>query len=239
MYSPPHRELCGAYEITERAIAMAYYGYTVSGLVRIEKFSEVEQLLDKKLKDYEKSVSGFEKDGSMTVTYSKKNEDESVNQVRLVKNVTESNISVFSDIPLPYLRFGGKLLWLRDIVPTALFALLQWLGISYCLKTAISFGQTDYIRYAVICLFSAAVLVMLDIVTDKLLSKNRGFWRKRAIQNAAVVNIPMAMFYICYCLTEHQTLLQSFNRVSTTPLIAVALAAFVSVKLLSDKKKRK
>ena len=86
---------------------MALYGYKISNFTKAKKYAEIEALLDKKLKGFEKQSYEFEKDGSVCQDYVRKNEDGTETTVTLAKNITESSIVVFSDIPLKFLRNGG------------------------------------------------------------------------------------------------------------------------------------
>ena len=96
---------------------MALYGYKISNFTKAKKYAEIEALLDKKLKGFEKQSYEFEKDGSVRQDYVRKNEDGTETTVTLAKNITESSIVVFSDIPLKFLRNGGWCLLTADILP--------------------------------------------------------------------------------------------------------------------------
>ena len=107
---------------------MALYGYKISNFTKAKKYAEIEALLDKKLKGFEKQSYEFEKDGSVRQDYVRKNEDGTETTVTLAKNITESSIVVFSDIPLKFLRNGGWCLLTADILPMLIFTALYWFG---------------------------------------------------------------------------------------------------------------
>ena len=117
---------------------MALYGYKISNFTKAKKYAEIEALLDKKLKGFEKQSYEFEKDGSVCQDYVRKNEDGTETTVTLAKNITESSIVVFSDIPLKFLGNGGWCLLTADILPMLIFTALYWFGMklyraAYCM----------------------------------------------------------------------------------------------------------
>ena len=96
----------------------------------------------------------FGDDGSRTQIYRKKTDDgEQV--VTLVKNITESGVMVFSDIPLPSLRKGGIILYLRDLPWMIAFAALYWVGYPVLLSKV---PQIEY-RLTTYGLMPAAALI--------------------------------------------------------------------------------
>ena len=81
---------------------MALYGYKISNFTKAKKYAEIEALLDKKLKGFEKQSYEFEKDGSVRQDYVRKYEDGTETTVTLAKNITESSIVVLTDITLKF-----------------------------------------------------------------------------------------------------------------------------------------
>ena len=121
----------------------------------------------------------FGDDGSRTQVYRKKTDDgEQV--VTLVKNITESGVMVFSDIPLPSLRHGGIILYLRDLPWMIFFAGLYWVGYPMLLRKVpqISWRLTNYGTMAA----AAVVIALLMLGTAKLLSERRTPARVRLLQ---------------------------------------------------------
>ena len=125
---------------------MALYGYKISNFTKAKKYAEIEALLDKKLKGFEKQSYEFEKDGSVCQDYVRKNEDGTETTVTLAKNITESSIVVFSDIPLKFLRNGGWCLLTADILPMLIFTALYWFVPAYC--SCDNAGGRSYCRKA-------------------------------------------------------------------------------------------
>lgn len=173
---------------------MQQYGYKISGMARGVKFSEAEVFLDKKLKGYEKMNASFSEDGSRTQVYKRKNEDGTENEVTMVKNVTESGIIVFSDLPLKFFKFGGWVLYLRDIVPTVIFGLIYWLGYFKLINTSVFNGKILMLLLAAIVGGAAAFLLCL--LTHKILDNNRSELRIRFIQLGGIISIVPALYYI-------------------------------------------
>ena len=121
---------------------MALYGYKISGFAGNERYEEAAAYLDRRLKGFERKNEEFDADGSRTLHYERLTPEGTVQEVTLVKNVTESAVMVFSDIPMKSLKHGGILLTLRDIIPMtvfgALYYLLFWINsiVSISQKTA-------------------------------------------------------------------------------------------------------
>lgn len=170
---------------------MQQYGYKISGMARGEKYLEAEQFLDKKLKDYEKGQSTFEEDGSRVQQYTKTAPDGTESVITLVKNVTESGVLVFSDVPLKYFRFGGWVLYLRDILPSFLYSGSFWLILNGFLFRRF---YSD-IERVIIAFVGAVILSIICRLTDSLLDKNRSFVRRKFIQLGGVFIIPL-IFYL-------------------------------------------
>ena len=173
---------------------MQQYGYKISGMARGVKFDEAEVFLDKKLKDYEKMNASFSEDGSRTQVYKRKNEDGTENEVTMVKNVTESGILVFSDLPLKFFKFGGWVLYLRDIVPTIIFGLIYWLGYYKLVNSSMFNGKILMLLLAAVVGGFAAYL--LSLFTYKLLDKNRSELRIRFIQLGGIISIVPVLYFI-------------------------------------------
>lgn len=69
---------------------MALYGYKISNFTKAKKYAEIEALLDKKLKGFEKQSYEFEKDGSVRQDYVRKNEDGTETTVTLAKTLPKA-----------------------------------------------------------------------------------------------------------------------------------------------------
>ena len=153
---------------------MHTYGYLLSNLARHERFNEAEWLLDRVLKGYTKGNRQYEKDGSISVTYSK-TEVDGEKTVLLKRNVTESNTSVFSDIPLKIFRFGGWIFYLRDIIPSLAFFLLYY----FCavpINDRLINDEDPFSKLLAIAGGSAAGLVIY-MLTRRLVSTERSYDR--------------------------------------------------------------
>ena len=102
------------------------YGYKIGGFASQAKFDEAEWFIDLLMKKkFVKGHADFSEDGSRTQEWVR-SDDSGEQKIVLVKNITESAGIVFSDCELKWLKFGGKLLYLRDIIPMLLFALMFW-----------------------------------------------------------------------------------------------------------------
>lgn len=158
---------------------MLSYGYIISNLPRHERFNEAEWLLDKLLKDYSKGSKQFEEDGSISLAYSKETE-EGEKQVILKRNVTESYVAVFSDIPLKILKFGGFIFYLRDIIPSLVFFMIYFIwGIDFNKRLIISGIPADRL---IAIVGGAAAGLIINLLTRRLISKNRSYDRICCIQ---------------------------------------------------------
>lgn len=158
---------------------MLSYGYIISNLPRHERFNEAEWLLDKLLKDYSKGSKQFEEDGSISLVYSKETE-EGEKQVILKRNVTESYVAVFSDIPLKILKFGGFIFYLRDIIPSLVFFMIYFIwGIDFNKRLIISGIPADRL---IAIVGGAAAGLIINLLTRRLISKNRSYDRICCIQ---------------------------------------------------------
>ncbi|MBQ5333764.1 MAG: hypothetical protein J6K92_11010 [Oscillospiraceae bacterium] len=172
---------------------MQSYGYILSGLARHDRLNEAEWLLDKILKGYSKGNKQFEEDGSITITYSKADED-GEKQVILKRNVTESCIMVLSDIPLKIFRFGGWIFYLRDIIPSLAFALIYFIfGVKFLSPMILS----NKLEKWIIAVFAgAAAALVLNLITAPLLKKNRSFDRICCIQFGGIFSLFLILFFM-------------------------------------------
>lgn len=155
------------------------YGYIIAQLPRHERFNEAELLLDKTLKDYSKGNRQYEEDGSISITYSKESE-EGENQVILKRNVTESHVAVFSDVPLKIFKFGGWIFYIRDIIPSLVFFMIYYIwGIEF--NTRLVYPGEPVKRLIGIVGGAAAGLI-INLLTRRLISKNRSYDRICCVQ---------------------------------------------------------
>lgn len=165
---------------------MLSYGYVISYLPRHERFNEAEKLLDLVLKDYSKGSRQYEADGSVTLTYSKK-EFDGEKQVILKRNVTESHTAVYSDTPLKFLKFGGIIFYLRDVIPALAFFLFYYLlGTKF--NTRMIYSGESVGKLMGIVAGSVAGLV-INLLTARLLSKDRSYDRVCAIQFGGIFSV--------------------------------------------------
>ncbi|MCM1523699.1 MAG: hypothetical protein NC120_04495 [Ruminococcus sp.] len=206
---------------------MAQYGYLISNLPRNEKYAETEAFLDKKLKGFEKDNAVFEKDGSMKQVYRRTDEDGGVTEVSIVKNITESSIVVFSDIPLKYFKRGGAVLFARDIAPSALFGVFYWAAVGTELMRRFMFGFDVYIPALLISVVLAAAINMISM---NYLRKNRSLLRVQIIQMGSVfIIIPAAVIWLRMFVRGSLTAV--IFRYLQSP-IPTALAAAVITRLI-------
>ena len=172
---------------------MQNYGYVLSGLARHERFNEAELLLDKRLKGFSKGSKQFEEDGSITITYSKTDED-GEKQVILKRNVTESCIMVLSDIPLKFFRFGGWIFYLRDIIPALVYTLIY---IICSVKFNYPMFDSGLLPYRILAVVGgAAAALVINLITAPLLKKNRSFDRICVIQFGGIFAFAVIFFYM-------------------------------------------
>lgn len=164
---------------------MPQYGYKISGFAKNEKFIEAEKFLDKKLKGYEKHSGAFEDDGSMSIVYRKDDAGNSA-EVKLTKNITESAVMVFSDVPLKYFRHGGWRLYLRDIIPAIIFAAVFFAV--QIINTKIEWPSP------VMLLAEAALGALFFLVTQKAVSRNRSRLRVRFIQCGGIITMLLVLW---------------------------------------------
>lgn len=176
---------------------MALYGYKISNFTKAKKYAEIEALLDKKLKGFEKQSYEFEKDGSVCQDYVRKNEDGTETTVTLAKNITESSIVVFSDIPLKFLRNGGWCLLTADILPMLIFTALYWFGMNYIVQL-IAWAPTE--QYISFLLIAAVIMLGVDLIAAKLLMRRRSLARTLWIETAGIFSLPIFSGYFLKCL---------------------------------------
>lgn len=165
---------------------MLSYGYVISYLPRHERFNEAEKLLDFVLKGYSKGSRQYEEDGSVTLTYSKK-EFEVEKQVILKRNVTESHTAVYSDTPLKFLKFGGIIFYVRDIIPALIYFLLYYfVGIKF--NTRMIYSGESVGKLMGIVAGSVAAMI-INLLTARLLSKDRSYDRICAVQFGGIFSL--------------------------------------------------
>lgn len=158
---------------------MHTYGYILSNLARHERFNEAEWLLDRVLKGYTKGNRQYEEDGSLSVTYTKKELD-GEKTVLLKRNVTESNTAIFSDVPLKIFRFGGWIFYIRDLIPSLAFFLLYY----FCLvplNTRMIYDGDPFLKLLAIVGGSAIGLV-INLITRRIISTERSYDRVCFVQ---------------------------------------------------------
>lgn len=175
---------------------MLSYGYIISNLPRHERFNEAEWLLDKLLKGYSKGSKQFEEDGSISLAYSKETE-EGEKQVVLKRNVTESYVAVFSDMPLKIFKLGGWIFYLRDIIPSLVYFLIYiiW-GMPLTIKFI--FSDDPFKKLIAIVGGSFAALI-INLLTRRLISKNRSYDRICCIQFGGL----FSLFYILAVMVDY------------------------------------
>lgn len=172
------------------------YGYIIAQLPRHERFNEAELLLDKLLKEYAKGSKQFEEDGSITITYSKETED-GEKQVILKRNVTESHVAVFSDVPLKIFKFGGWIFYLRDIIPSLVFFLIYYFcGMPLTLKFVFS---DDLFKKIIAIAGGSFAALIINLLTRRLISKNRSYDRICCIQFGGL----FSLFYILAVMVDY------------------------------------
>lgn len=232
---------------------MAVYGYHISNLPRQEKFEEVEKYLDKKLKGWEKPNIVFEKDGTIRQRYIKKNDESNTNadndtsseentneenkdttEVVLVKNITECNITVYSDIELKFLKFDGKLLLLRDVIPTVIFAAVQWILMRWVIFLACYGTLSRYIALSAALVF---VTVIINFATVKLLHVRRNMLRVRLIQYGGIFTAFPFLYHISRLFARY-SLTAVMGNLMVTPILVVSLAMLITCFLYSKMSKR-
>ncbi|MCM1579588.1 MAG: hypothetical protein NC078_12405 [Ruminococcus sp.] len=139
---------------------MPEFGYKISGMAGAERYFEAERLLDIKLKGFEKGNAAFEADGSRRQEYIKNEEDGEEKKVTLVKNVTESGTLVFSNFELKFFKFGGRIFYLWDILPTVIMGLFWWRVFPRLMSGVIGYVQMGIIQaLAGAAWFGAGILI--------------------------------------------------------------------------------
>ena len=207
---------------------MALYGYKISNFTKAKKYAEIEALLDKKLKGFEKQSYEFEKDGSVRQDYVRKNEDGTETTVTLAKNITESSIVVFSDIPLKFLRNGGWCLLTADILPTLIFTALYWFGMNYIVQL-IAWAPTE--QYISFLLIAAVIMLGVDLIAAKLLMRRRSLARTLWIETAGIFSLPI-FFWILFKVFAHVTLMQMLKMLLYSPLPVIIISGALTFLIL-------
>lgn len=206
---------------------MAVYGYKISGFARTERYKEAEVFLNRKLKGWEKGSESFAEDGSVTLCYKKTEEDGSVKEVSLEKNITESFVMVLSDIPIKFLRFGGAVFYLRDIIPVALFIFGWYFGY---IKIAAASGISP--GFAAVAGTFAGIFI--DLFTEKLLRKNRTRLRIKLIQMCWL--FPLINFiYYTLKIFSYYSWIQIFYFTLQSPIIPIFASMLIYSGLTKEK----
>lgn len=161
---------------------MPEYGYKISEMAGSERFFEAERLLDIKLAGFEKAAASFEADGSRRQEYSRTEEDGSEKKVTLIKNVTESGILVFSNIPLKFFRFGGKIFYLWDILPTVVMGIFWWVVFT----KAIDRFCANFYQAAVFQVIAGFVWFLLVMLAGRVIS----FIERKDHRNLKILFVP-------------------------------------------------
>ena len=207
---------------------MALYGYKISNFTKAKKYAEIEALLDKKLKGFEKQSYEFEKDGSVCQDYVRKNEDGTETTVTLAKNITESSIVVFSDIPLKFLRNGGWCLLTADILPMLIFTALYWFGMNYIVQL-IAWAPTE--QYISFLLIAAVIMLGVDLIAAKLLMRRRSLARTLWIETAGIFSLPI-FFWILFTGFAHVSLMQMLKMLLYSPLPVIIISGALTFLIL-------
>lgn len=206
---------------------MAVYGYKISGFARTERYKEAELLLDRKLKGWEKGSEGFAEDGSVTLCYKKTEEDGSVKEVSLEKNITESFVMVLSDIPIKSLRFGGAVFYLRDIIPVALFIFGWYFGYEKI---------TAALRLSPVFAAAAGTFVgiFVDLFSEKLLGRNRTRFRIKLIQMCWLFPL-INFFFISLKIFSYYSWMQVLLITLNGPIIPIFASMLIYSMLTKEK----
>lgn len=208
----------------ERKKTMAQYGYLISNLPRNEKYAETEAFLDKKLADFQKDNAVFEKDGSMRQVYRKTDDEGNVTEISLVKNITESSIVVFSDIPLKYFKRGGAVLFVRDIAPSVVFGAFYWAGIGTTLMRTFMYSFRQYVPMFIVTLIFA---IIVNIMSMDFLSKNRSLLRVQIIQTGSIfVLVPASVIWLG--IFNHKSLTDVIFKYLQSPVPTALIAAIIT-----------
>lgn len=207
---------------------MALYGYKISNFTKAKKYAEIEALLDKKLKGFEKQSYEFEKDGSVRQDYVRKNEDGTETTVTLAKNITESSIVVFSDIPLKFLRNGGWCLLTADILPMLIFTALYWFGMNYIVQLIAWVPTEQYISFMLI---AAVIMLGGDLIAAKLLMRRRSLARTLWIETAGIFSLPI-FFRILFKVFAHVSLMQMLEMLLYSPLPVIIISGALTFLIL-------
>ena len=208
---------------------MALYGYKISNFTKAKKYAEIEALLDKKLKGFEKQSYEFEKDGSVRQDYVRKNEDGTETTVTLAKNITESSIVVFSDIPLKFLRNGGWCLLTADILPTLIFTALYWFGMNYIVRLIV---WAPTVQYIISFLLIASVIMLgVNLIAAKLLMRRRSLARTLWIETAGIFSLPI-FFWILFNVFAHVSLMHMLEMLLYSPLPVIIISGALTFLIL-------
>lgn len=207
---------------------MSLYGYKISGFAHSERYFEAEALLDRKLKGFEKDNAAFEEDGSRRQRYFRKNEDGSETEVLLTKNVTESGIMVFSDIPLKYLQKGGLVFYIRDIIPTLIIAAIYWGSYYYIMRQRWAGGGLNkLLQIAFVC---GIIFTVVSRIAIRVLNKNRSPLRVRFMALGSIFGVFQLLYFLSK-IFAYWTPLQILYALLRTPVPPLLLALAVELIL--------
>ena len=209
---------------------MAVYGYKICGFARTERYNEAVKYLDKRLKDYEKQGEQFEEDGSVSVKYIKTHEDGSAFEVSVKKDVTESSVMVFSDVPIKAFKKGGLFFYLRDILPVILINAVYYVGFELFLSYSASvLGNANIYSYSsllTLAAFFGIFCIIFNCVTYVMLKENRTMFRISLIQFGAPVTALHLMYFFTR-LFAGWGILTVFSKILLTPLPAICFGTML------------
>ncbi|MBQ5316953.1 MAG: hypothetical protein J6I96_05305 [Oscillospiraceae bacterium] len=188
--------------------------------------------MDKKLKGFQKDNAVFSDDGSRTQVY-RKTDGDGEQVVTLVKNVTESGVMVFSDVPIPTLRHGGIILYLRDIVWMLFFAAVYWVGYPILLNRVpqIVYRLTPYGTMAA----AAVVFALLILATVKPVSVRRTPVRVRFLQLGGLFSIVLGVYSLGSMIFSRFNDYRSFLRNLVASPLSALLIGWLIVHIAEKK----
>ncbi|MCR5807861.1 MAG: hypothetical protein K6G68_12615 [Oscillospiraceae bacterium] len=217
------------------------YGYKISGFASAERFFEAEHFLDRYLKGYEKKQTSFSSDGSRSQKWEKQDGDNTLT-VELVKNITESGIMIFSDEEIKKLKHGGIWLYIKDIIPTIIFAAIYWVGMPYIL-TRVRY-KNYFIKIGTL-IGLAAVMLILRLIIDAVKKKMprpsmRTPRRSKFVQYGGVISVILSVFTVLdqfgksvsaigdYGLTKGGSYLYFINLFILSPVAVIVMQLILS-----------
>lgn len=158
----------------------------------------------------------------------RKNEDGTETTVTLAKNITESSIVVFSDIPLKFLRNGGWCLLTADILPMLIFTALYWFGMNYIVQL-IAWAPTE--QYISFLLIAAVIMLGVNLIAAKLLMRRRSLARTLWIETAGIFSLPI-FFWILFKVFDHVSLMQMLKMLLYSPLPVIIISGALTFLIL-------